>query len=379
MNRLRFISTLLMFAVMLLAGASLRAADRPVIFALDASLPTDALKTADAAIMSIAMQVPSDSEISLIVFDNVVQQVVPLQLAAGAQFAAFEKALGRLKHAETGNLAAGIERALDEVSERSGAHLIVFARGVTDAENTEKQLSYRQWIKELLLPSAAEKGIAITLISPETGADAELVAELLNQPANNSLLLQADAGLANQVLGLLSATGAAEILADAAQTPGDLAAGTGQPEFTATPPDRVAEPVALSPASDVVAAPSEKRQAARSRVHYIWYAAIALLTMLVPGLLLSQWRKRASNNDHPADKAVSESAYLPLQTTRQGPFRSHDSTTVAHDNARPRSAVLSDTEGKFDDSLDQTDTQKKAIDKTEQLEVVTKQRDRPQE
>ena len=63
MNRLRFVSILLMFAVLLSARVSLRAADMPVVFAIDASLPADALKTADAAIMSIAMQVSSDSEI----------------------------------------------------------------------------------------------------------------------------------------------------------------------------------------------------------------------------------------------------------------------------------------------------------------------------
>jgi hypothetical protein len=104
-----------------------------------------------------------------------------------------------------------------------------------------------------------------------------------------------------------------------------------------------------------------------------------LLAVLVPGLLLLHWRKRAGNHHQPADKAVSESAYLPLQATRQRPFRSPDSTTVVHGDSRPRTTVLSDTYDEIDTALDQTDTQKQTIDKTEQSEAVTKQRRRPQE
>ena len=47
--------------------------------------------------------------------------MVPLGLAGSVQIAAFEKTLGSLKNSETGNLAAGFERALDEVSDRSSA------------------------------------------------------------------------------------------------------------------------------------------------------------------------------------------------------------------------------------------------------------------
>jgi hypothetical protein len=384
MNRLRFVSILLMFAVLLSARVSLHAADMPVVFAIDASLSADALKTADAAIMSIAMQISSDSEISLIVFDNVVQQMVPLRLAGSAQIAAFEKTLGSLKNSETGNLAAGFERALDEVSDRSSAHLVVFARAAIDAANAEKQLSYRQWIKELLLPSAAEKGISITLISPETGADAAIVAELLSQPANNSLLLKADSGLASQVLGLISATGTAEeALSDATQTSDNTATGTSQlpepPPAADTPLDKVEEPVATPPPvpDKVVNSTSAQSQAAGSWVRYIWYAAIALLAVLVAGLLLSQLRNRASKRKKPIDAAVAESAYLPLQATRQRPFRSHDSPTAAHGDASPRTVVLSDIDDDIDAALDQTGTRKVAVDEPEQSVDITKQRGRP--
>lgn len=381
MNRLRFVSVLLMFAVLLSARASLRAADMPVVFAIDASLSADALKIADAAIMSIATQISSDNEISLIVFDNVVQRVVPLQLAASVQIAAFEKTLGSLKNSETASLAAGFERALDEVSDRSSAHLVVFARAAIDAANAEKQSNYRKWITELLLPGAAETGISITLISPETGADAAIMAELLNQPANNNLLLKADTGLASQVLGLISATGTAEALADAAQTPDNTTTGTSQPlkppPAADTLPDKVAEPTAAPPPAPAEVVNSPSAQAAGPWVRYIWYAAIALLAVLVAGLLLSQLRNRASKRKKPDDVAVAESAYLPLQATRQRPFRSHDSPTAAHGDASPRTVVLSDIDDDIDAALDQTGTRKVAVDEPEQSVDVTKQRDRP--
>lgn len=379
MNRLRFVLILLMFAVLLSARVSLRAADMPVVFAIDASLPADALKTADAAIMSIAMQISSDSEISLIVFDDVVQQMVPLRLAGSVQFAAFEKTLGSLKNSATANLAAGFERALDEVSDRSGAHLVVFARAAIDAADADKKSKYRQWIKGLLLPGAAEKGISITLVSPETGADAAIVADLLSQPANNNLLLKADTGLASQVLGLISVTGPGETLADATQTPDNTATGTSQPPVADNLPDKVAEPVAAPPPApaEVVNSPSAQPQAGGSWVRYIWYAAIALLAVLVAGLLLSQLRNRASKRKKQDDVAVAESAYLPLQATRQRPFRSHDSPTAAHGDASPRSVVMSDIDDDIDAALDQTGTRKVAVDEPEQSVDVTKQRDRP--
>ena len=209
------------------------------------------------------------------------------------------------------------------------------------------------------------------------------MADLLSQPANNNLLLKADTGLASQVLGLISATGTADALADATQPPDNTATGTSQPPepppAADNPADKVAEPAAAPPSvpAEVVNSPSAQPQAAGSWVRYIWYAAIALLAVLVAGLLLSQLRNRASKRKKPNDVAVAESAYLPLQATRQRPFRSHDSPTAAHGDASPRTVVLSDIDDDIDAALDQTGTRKVAIDEPEQSVDVTKQRGRP--
>jgi len=355
MSRIRSVFLLSATLGVLLCCTLARAASAPVVIALDASLPADALQAADAAITAIANQVPSDAELSLIVFDDVVQQVVPLQRVGAAQFAEIQSTLSSVKSTASSNLAAGFERGLDELKEQPRAQLVVFARAIVQATDADRQTRYRQWIKELLLPDAAERGIAITLVAPEAGADASLLADILGQPANNSLVLDSDGGLASRVMNILAANDSTTVATapqsttnNAEQTPSaitstestelaeltelteesvavdagnQLAANSSNATGTATS----AEASATTNAQTSVNAPPR----AESKLRYVWYATITLLALLVLGLLVSLFRNRSAGKKIARDDNTRPSAYLPLQATQRRTYGGAASATAA--------------------------------------------------
>ena len=236
--------------VLLTASLSVHAEPVPLVFVLDASLSEADLQTADKTIMDISRGIADGTIISLIVFDDVVQRVVPLQRVGAGHLADFENTLAGIKSSVSSNLAAGFERGLDELNDQPAASLLVFARAAIDGADEERKVRYRKWLVQLLLPDANDRSVAITLVAPEAGADAGILAEVLSYSGNSSLVLSADSGLTAQLLELIEPRSASIETAAA-------------DELTSAPTDAAAVSVpstgtelANAPASDTTSATS---------------------------------------------------------------------------------------------------------------------------
>ena len=183
------------FVAACLLGLSATAADTPpLVVAVDVTLEPRERASASATVTELVGALPPDAEIGLVVFDDVVRDVVPLAAASADQLDAFDAALGADARDVRGNVAVGLERGLDELGERAGAHLMLFARAQVSGEDEESRERFAAWYRELLLPDAAARGIAVTLVAPPSGADATLLSDIGEHSGNAVVTLDADAG-----------------------------------------------------------------------------------------------------------------------------------------------------------------------------------------
>jgi|GEM_PF-4735221 len=191
-------------AIVLIAMCgNVRAAGYPVVIAVDATLGADDRAAVDASIRAIATALARDRELGLVVFGRVVLRVAPLGPLDAAQLDEIDATLNAPDDAADASLATGLERAIDELGEREGGQVVMFARARLGSPDTPEGARFGEWYRELLLPVAAERGIAITLVSPDVDADAAVRADLLSLSGNASLSLEASADMERSVLARL--------------------------------------------------------------------------------------------------------------------------------------------------------------------------------
>lgn len=139
------------------------------LFAVDVSLSTQQRTAVANTLSQVVSQHSPDRVVGLVLFDDTVRSFVkagPLQDMQ--QLQRLKNTLADMPESirSTSNLAAGIERAIDDAVPVSGAELFVFSRGVIDTETDDPRARFHEWLDQVLLKQAQEKNIRITLVVP---------------------------------------------------------------------------------------------------------------------------------------------------------------------------------------------------------------------
>ncbi|MGD8956261.1 MAG: vWA domain-containing protein, partial [Chromatiaceae bacterium] len=120
-----------------------------------------------------------DARVGLMAFDDLATPLVPLTRLAdggGKQIVDATETLGfAAGHA---NLAAGLERAIYELTQKSGADarrvILLQQSAPITVGDPEKERAFRRWAVEVLASKAADAGIELWVISLGRGADPTL-------------------------------------------------------------------------------------------------------------------------------------------------------------------------------------------------------------
>lgn len=166
-----------------------------VVLATDASLPASAAELAAPIAERVQRGLSDSARVGLVVFDEIVQRARAPRALAETRQELREATAGAFSDGaddRIGNVAVGIERAVDMLEGRSGGRVIVFSRGTLPAADTAERQRFRRWLADVLLPDAAERGVLMWLLTPSGTADADVVQALLRHPGNRHSVLGDD-------------------------------------------------------------------------------------------------------------------------------------------------------------------------------------------
>jgi len=322
------------------------AADVSIVIALDASLSADQNVAAKFVIKKLIRRVSDPSAISLIVFDDVVQQVVPLERSPEGRFAAIEDVLDSSTASYSSSFAAGLERSLSELDGRGAAHLLIFATAALPSPGSEHEMQNREWVTKLLVPQATAQGIAITIITPEPDAYASIIDEGTSQPLHRTLTLGSDASLIDTLAARVEGVppipqvvSRDEEMDDENRVPlnDSLPYEVPSPEVVVTTSEVSSEIVDVEHAVDVADPISGFR-------HYLYLVLAVLVVLLLFMIGLYVWfrRRRREAPPQPSSEMPTASTYLPWESTSRHRYRNR-STESEVDYDRTRIKPGSDT------------------------------------
>lgn len=143
----------------------------------------------------------SETHVSIISFDDLPFPVAPLTPMTTPNRGELLDALGELDFATaTSNLSAGLEMAIYELS-RNGRddaehRIVLVLGGEINTGDFERDQAFRRWATEVLANKAAQKSIAIGVISFGELADVDLAAEIAEITGGGHLHLNSSAQLA---------------------------------------------------------------------------------------------------------------------------------------------------------------------------------------
>jgi hypothetical protein len=155
----------------------------PLLFAVDVTLDNIHLETAFSMIRETAYRMPPDRTVGLFLFDETIRQYVLPDLVDANHLKLLDAATSNPLHniPAYSNLAVGLERVLDSVSDRSGTEVVLFARGVIDTPTSDPRARFFEWLDVILLPDANDKNVDVTLVTPAVGANIQILS-LFNNP-----------------------------------------------------------------------------------------------------------------------------------------------------------------------------------------------------
>lgn len=178
----------IVFLVILLLGHTVRANTTPVVFAFDAALQGVDRNNAIQTLLETSSQLTDETPFSLIIFDDVIQHVTPLNTMGAERLALLQKALEEASIMNTSNLAAGLERAQDELQNQLGGNIVMLTSAQITTITDDERAQYIEWYNSVLLPDIAERNIRLTFVTPAGQNENPLLQTALNYQGNSALI-----------------------------------------------------------------------------------------------------------------------------------------------------------------------------------------------
>ena len=331
----------------------------PVVFLVDAALDQQAFDLSGEVLLEVSSRLPDDKLFSVIVYDEVIQAMMPLAAMDKSRLSAIMLTLENANPTPTSNLAAGFERALDAFKDRQTGHIVFFSTAKIDGQATEQRNQYLEWFEEILLPDSALKDFAISIVTnvdPDTSqllqmtasyrhieiyplagdgktSDA-LLAKLLNPAATTTATLTVPT-TADSTSNSATTTTVKPIDSTVVQTESPTPAIVDASSGEAT---TQSEPNTPTPGSTEMTGWLQET----INLRFAAFVAAGIVLMLLAGLVRKNLRlRRAKPAESEQTAATARSAYLPLDETPSGRLTSYDSdaddtpeVSVADEEAR---------------------------------------------
>jgi len=263
-------------------------------------MDTAHLETAFSMIRETTYQVSDDRAIGLFLFDNTIRNYVLPDLVNANQLKLLDTATTSPLHniPASSNLAVGLERVLDSVTDKSGTEVVLFARGVIDTPTTDSRARFFEWLNVVLLPDAKEKNATVTLVTPAIGASTQILNLFNNSNQHKHVIFMPGKQAPLELINVL----------DIPQIPyGDTIVRSTQAGDPATPDNGDLQPTVDS-----------KPIANPAMSNWIPIAKLVLLLLvLVLTVVLCAWffwsrHRQASTQSNSTLSHSASSSYLPL-------------------------------------------------------------------
>ena len=349
--------TVLLCAV--LFSHSLHSAPLPVVFAIDAALNPDDWRAATEVTLETSSQLSDETAFSIVIFDDVVQRVVPLGTMGTERLALIKQTLDATVSMPTSNLAAGLERAQDELKDLAAGHIVLFTTAEITTQTDDNRAQYLDWYANILLPDAAEKALTLTFITQATTDTSQLLkAAQSYQNTSTIRLIPADVATDRLIASLQinSEQTQPSMATQNSDTPEDSVAqlndGLVHQSTAATPDSAVpivdnADNTQASPNTSNTSAPVADHRTDipikettsnqlwdRQLLYFIWYGCLVLALLGLIAWLIWSIKKRKASQQSTAQSNTGQtgSAYLPLN---EMPSRRFDALADAIDDLEP--------------------------------------------
>ena len=163
-----------------------------ISFAVDATLSADELSDTKQIIRAVAKNLAQGTTVSLVVFDRVYQNGVPMAAVDEKQLEQIDSVLDRVEYSETSNIATGIEKAFSDVDGLEQAQIILFGNAAITLEDTDKVEKFTQWLNLVLLPKMQAGDVTLTTVDIDREND-PAIEEILKREEFAQLLSPAEA------------------------------------------------------------------------------------------------------------------------------------------------------------------------------------------
>lgn len=142
--------------------------------------------------------VRSGGRLSVIGVEAVVTEMEPLSAYSQSEAKALlEQLMSDHPPSSSGNVAAGIERALSELLDKSGtgdqAAIIVVSSGRINSGNTASDQSYSRWLAEVLAEKAAKANIRIDWVADARYRDSSLIQSVVKTTGGTAFFVTSSA------------------------------------------------------------------------------------------------------------------------------------------------------------------------------------------